>query len=312
MDTKTLTAKSPAVSKKSKSDILIGALVFVRTRNPYHYLQNNFHATTTATIMAYPNNVNVTPVSTWYTNGTSIPSTTTTDKSVPSNNIVYGRSAPCDSTLLHETFKPNSTVVDNLKELADAYREANGQNTILGGHGTSGDLGMSYLGNPGGFKNIASTAKITSTPNISGHITYTPSAITQNTAHWGLSGVSSGTSTNLGKPAYRASGWKTVSDYFDGGPRVDVMQEDDDSEPTAADMVGVEHYPEFGVPFCGIVVDRFTPNFKTENGEEVCMHDATRLYKVLVDEKNVIWLPEDELTLMKPVSEATENNESNK
>jgi hypothetical protein len=124
-----------------------------------------------------------------------------------------------------------------------------------------------------------------------------------------LNGFTSGPitiSSNLGGtyrpelPEYQIKGFKSISDYMSGQSPIYVTQQDGLTEDELYEIYDETlKYPEIGKPFHGIVVDRFVPRITTEQGEVVDL-PRPRLYKVLINESNCLWVEETDLAPMKP------------
>ena len=101
-------------------------------------------------------------------------------------------------------------------------------------------------------------------------------------------------------PTYKAVGYRTVEDCLAFRDSVEAAQ-DPYTEKELEELCGeTGEHTEFGRPFNGIVIDSFKPKLFTENGEEVPTPHLPNMYKVLIDEKTILWFNESEIAPMRP------------
>jgi len=281
--------------KVNKYDIPVGALVFIRTRNYDHVIANYFNAPA-----PYPPNTRTGPYTTPYVGGgTTVSPYTHTYK-------------PSTTTDITTTIEINTTPGDSLQELYDAYKAISGVGPNGSGQNNNG-LGMSFMSNKKG-----KAGKLTKALKALKSSTHTPIGVANNTSSattWTINAAGTGTvtfpATTSGpftsstvaiapmKPVYKVTGYNTVEECLSWRNPVDVVHDCYTEEELEEALTETSYYPELGQPFGGIIVDKFAPKLSTTNGDEVASHLPV-LYKVLIDEKNILWVAESDITPMKP------------
>lgn len=295
-----------SVTKKEKekttdSKLRIGSLVCVRTHNSF--ADNWTNITTTAIPYITTPNINpwvTTPYVSPYTGGGTI----TTPTVYPNYPTVVSNEPEWIIRDDINSYNPHSTEytdiiektdfskeeMDGLRKLYDGYlNKSSGQ----GGNTSGNTLGMTiWHGPPGGLSNpkwkIANNN--TSTIKVNGPTTT----------------ISAGTSTvTVNMPTkfefdFHAKGYRKIEDFFLSTP-TNVKQEEvfTEEEIEAFNKEG-NVFLQWGKPFKGIVVDVFSPELKTENGEEVLLgvNKFPKMYKVLIGEKDCLWFTESDVYAM--------------
>lgn len=286
----------------NKYNIPVGALVFIRTKNPDYAIQDFFRAPA------------ATSINPWITGGTvpfSNPAWVYTPSITTCGDVV---TPYYTDPVTGKEFDINidSTISDELQELFDAYNKTTnppGGTGTFGG--TNNGLGMIFMRNKQKSKRMKKVSK----PKLM-NLQAANSVTTGVAGYWssnqsGIRNVSSNTATvaitpqasQAGTgPVYKVTGYKTVEDCLQWHKSVDVVQDSYTEDELEEIFKETGAYPEIGQPFSGIVVDKFVPKLFTVNGNEIDASHLPILYKVLVDEKNILWIPEGEVAPMQPKS----------
>lgn len=318
----------------NKYNIPVGALVFIRVRNHDFDIQDFFRTTIATTNIS---SFKQTYTSPWTVGGTTdilnptwtyTPSTTTGDAPWVTEGDT-GMSPYYTDYVTGKKFDINvdETIGDDLQELYDAYNT-----NTYGGSGTFGEnnnkngLGMTFMRNKKSKgktrkskavkKKTLSNTNFTWTKNVpNGTIRSLGSTSTTVTIPIStkiastITGITCGPSTNikiaaiggfLSTPIYKIVGYKTVEDCLLWQNPVEVVQNSYTEEDLAEILEETGSYPELGQPFSGIIVDKFVPKLFTANGDNVDASHLPTLYKVLIDEKNVLWTHEVDIAPMQP------------
>lgn len=295
----TLNKMNKEPEQVNKYDIPVGALVYVKTKDLYAdlYSTPTWIHNLAQPVTNYPN-MQTTANPVWIANNT-----TTT------NGVTYKGSYVTTSNVKEP--------LEDLQELYDAYVADIQSKNGTSGNGKGGfGLGMSTMG---GCKNkkkgLSSTSSssatiknYTYTKPVKGQIsTGTGAGCMGNTINANYQAnkvyVSGKVNPNVYPrlPEYQLVGYQTIQDYMNNTSPVYVTQGEGLSEEELKEAFDEKgEYPIVGKPFHGIVVDRFIPRIVTEQGETVELPNHRRLYKVLINENNCLWVDEKELSPMKP------------
>lgn len=279
------------IAEVNKFNIPVGALVFVRTKNPWHS-GLTWTTTTTPYININPPITTTTPITTPMTTGnpTWIAPQTTTGGGTYTPHYIdsgTGRSFEID---IDENLE--NTYYDMLKN----YNTSNGTG---GGSGLGGNgLGMATMSNKKkkkkkfGAAKQAKLSKAAKKPGMSLQSVYANSnTITINNNVY--------TTTSI-ETEYQVKGHKSVEECLQGLNPIVVKQENSYSEEELEEIrMETGMIPEIGKPFTGIVVDKFSPQLFTAKGEPVKAAHLPVLYKVLINENNCLWFSELDVAPMK-------------
>ena len=292
--------------RTNKPEIPKGALVFVKTTTLY------------SSFLSWPGLAK--PIITYNTPVASPSSTDCTWKWVEKPNYPWMTSPEYNGGYATSGLQPLQTpapttvaeptrVLEEFKKLVGISPTATKITTEdfvkPGGSGTSGNkLGMVMMGNPFKKPKKAKAKKTKKSASTAGTPTqHAPGASTSTvmiSSNTFKTSIPSSLSIYPDGPEYQVKGFATIENLMSGQAAIYVSQNEGYTKKELQEFFDKNAaYPEVGKPFNGIVVDRFIPQFSSEQGEVVHLQQP-RLYKVLFNETNCLWLEEDVLTLMKP------------